>query len=150
MNNNFSFDVEKRNYAIRTSNTEACVGVLSKKEEFEHIDYHLNSTICAAALSALDNKTFETADRFLLTTIGRSRNSGMVVDEWLNITGGGVMMTEPVTGSVVLKLGNVKVYALDFSGNRIKEMPQIKDGKGNTVITITAENSSVYYEIVRG
>ena len=86
----------------------------------------------------------------MLTTIGRSRNSGMVVDEWLNITGGGVMMTEPVTGSVVLKLGNVKVYALDFSGNRIKEMPQIKDGKGNTVITITAENSSVYYEIVRG
>lgn len=150
VNNNFSFDVEKRNYAIRTSNTEACVGVLSKKEEFEHIDYHLNSTICAAALSALDNKTFETADRFLLTTIGRSRNSGMVVDEWLNITGGGVMMTEPVTGSVVLKLGDVKVYALDFSGNRIKEMPQIKDGKGNTVITITAENSSVYYEIVRG
>ena len=149
MNENFMFDSEKHLYSIKTSNTEACVGVLSTTETFDHIDYHLESAICAAALSALDNQTFETADRFLLTTVGRTRNNGMEVDQWFNISGGGDSVTEPVTGSVVLKLGDVKVYALDFSGQRIREMNQFKDTQGNTVVPITENDSAVYYEIVR-
>ena len=149
-NKNFSFDIDKHIYKIQTKNTEGFVGVFSEKEGFEHIDYHLNSAICAATLSALDNETFDTAKRFLLTTVGRTRRSEMEVDEWFNITGDGDMVTEPVKGSVVLRLGDVRVYALDFSGQRICEMQQIKDERGNTIIPITEENSAVYYEIIRG
>jgi hypothetical protein len=73
----------------------------------------------------------------------------MSVDEWFNVTAGKEMLTEPVTGSVVLKLGNVKVYALDFSGQRLWEMKQYKDSKGNIIVPITEDNSAFYYEIVK-
>ena len=150
INDNFMFDSGKHIYKIKTANTEACIGVLSEKEEFDYIDYHLNSAICAAALSALDGKDFKTADRLLLTTVGRTRNEGMQVDEWFNIEGGGDSVTEPVTGMVVFKnLGNIKVYALDFSGRKTHEMAQVKDKKGNIIVPITEDNSAVYYEIVR-
>ena len=150
VNKMFKVDAEKHVYSIKTPNTEGCVGTLSETESFEHINYYLQSPICAAVLSALDNKTFDNANRFLLTTAGRSKNKGMTVDEWFNVSGGEEALTEPVTGSIMLKLGNVRVYALDFSGQRLWEMKQYKDSKGNTIIPITEENSAFYYEIIRG
>ena len=148
-NANFKTDADKHIYYVRSSNTEAFVGVPDKRESFEHIDYHFGSAICAAALSALDGKTFETADRFLLTTIGRTAREDQFTDEWFNVTGEGKMLTEKVTGQVVLKLGKVKVYALGVNGERLWEMPQVTDVRGNTIISVTKENSSVYYEIVK-
>lgn len=149
VNKMFKFDSEKHIYSIKTKNTEGCVGVLSESESFDHISYHFQSPICAAVLSALDNKNLDNAERYLLTTAGRSKSEGMSVDEWFNVTAGKEMLTEPVTGSVVLKLGNVKVYALDFSGQRLWEMKQYKDSKGNIIVPITEDNSAFYYEIVK-
>ena len=148
-NPNFRTDADKHISSIRTSNTEAFVGVPGKAESFDHIDYIFNSAICAASLNALGGKDFESADRFLLTTVGRTRRQDQLTDEWFNITGEGDMVTEQVAGQVVLKLGKVRVYALNFSGERLWEMQQITDSRGNTIIPITKETSAVYYEIVR-
>lgn len=148
-NKSFKYDADEKVYSIRTNNTEACVGVLAETEAFDHINYHFGNSVCAVSLSALDGKTLDTAERFLLTTAGRSRRSDMFVDEWFNISGSGDMVTEPITGSFVLKIGDVRVYALDFSGQRLWEMPQLKDSQGNTVVPVSRENSSVYYEIVK-
>ena len=57
-NKYFVFDSGKGVYSIRTYNTEACVGMLSEIEVFEHMEVDINSSACAIALSVLDNKKF--------------------------------------------------------------------------------------------
>lgn len=148
-NKYFVFDSGKGVYSIRTYNTEACVGMLSEIEVFEHMEVDINSSACAIALSVLDNKKFNNADRYLLTCTPRSRNKGMIVDEWYNIAGGEETVMEPIFGKVILKLGDVDVYALDFSGQRVEKVECAKDNDGNTVLDLTYQGT-VYYEIVKG
>lgn len=148
-NKNFVFDYEENIYGIRNSQTEAFVGALDVKEELEHIDIYVDNAMCAVVLSCLDGKTFDNANRFLLTTVGRTRNKGMLADRWKQVTGGAESVTEPVTGTFVLKNGKCRVYSLDFSGNRKKEIPTVTDRNGNVSFNVSVEDSSVYYEIVK-
>lgn len=150
-NDNFVFDKDDKIYQIRTDNTEAFVGILGDYETQKHIDVSIDNTFSAVALSALDNKTFADADRFLLTTVGRTRNDGMDIGE-MNIIldyGGEKAVTEPVTGKIVLKLGRCRVYSLDYSGQRTAEIEVKYDSRGNASFVMDSGNSAPYYEIVR-
>ena len=119
-------------------------------ETQKHFDAEVDNSLSAVVLSALDGKTLDTAGRFLFTTVSRTRHKGMEMDNLHNILNRGEeLVTEPVTGRFTFKVGKCRVYALDFSGQRIMEMPVSFDKNGNTVMSVTRENSAVYYEIVK-
>lgn len=146
-NDNFVFNPYDGIYAVRCDSTEAFVGNLASVEEQEHMDIYADNALCAVVLTAMEGKSIDTADRLLLTTVAKTRNQGMIIDRWFNTEGGGESVTEPVTGKFALKLGKCKIYALDFSGRRISEIPTVIDENGNVNFEINAGNSAVYYEI---
>lgn len=148
-NDNFVFDPTDGIYAVRSASTEAVAGNLSSTENQKHIDIYADNVLCAVVLSAVGGKNIDNADKLLLTTVARTRNRGATVDRWFNILGGDELVTEPVTGRFTLKLGECKVYALDFSGRRICEIPTMKDKNGNLTFEVNADNSATYYEISR-
>ena len=58
-------------------------------------------------------------------------------------------MAEPLSGRFTLRLnGNFKVYALNFNGERISEIPVTKRGNEST-FKLSGDNGCIYYEIVR-
>ncbi len=149
-NDNFVFDPNEGIYGVRNDTTEAFVGKLSECEQQEHIDMFVDNVYSAVVLSALDNKTFDDANRFLLTTVARTRNDGMTFDDWNNVLVWGTeALTEPVTGKFTLKIGECRVYALDFSGRRIAEIPTIINEQGDVTFEVQSDSAATYYEIVR-
>ncbi len=149
-NSNIVFDYADKIYQIRTANTEAFSGMPLEKESTAHMDAYVNNTLCTVALSVLDGKSFSDGGRYLLTTVARTRNSGMTTGEMNIITDfGGETLSEPVTGSFELKLGNCRVYALDLSGRRIAEIATERTADGIR-FSVNNDNAAVYYEIEGG
>lgn len=148
-NAHFVFEPKDGVYAVRCANTEAVVGNLASVETQKHIDIYVDNVLSAVVLSAIGGKDIDNADRLLLTTVARTRNQGISIDRWFNTEGGGDLVTEPVTGKFILKLGECKVYALNFSGERVCEIPTQKDKNGNLAFEVNVDNSAVYYEISR-
>ena len=149
-NKNFVYDISDNVYGVRNDTTEGFVGAMNLYETQKHLDAEVDNSLSAVVLSALNGKTLDTAGRFLFTTVSRTRHKGMEMDNLHNILNRGEeLVTEPVTGRFTFKVGKCRVYALDFSGQRIMEMPVSFDKNGNTVMSVTRENSAVYYEIVK-
>ena len=90
--------------------------------------------------------------KLLLTAAGRSMNSKMSLEVHRQITnvGEAQVMAEPLSGRFTLRLnGNFKVYALNFNGEKISEIPVYKNAVMKSTFKLSGDNGCIYYEIVR-
>ena len=92
---------------IDTPRTQGLVGFVPRKDwPLTHLSAELGNEFAAVTLSSLDGEPIYRSDRLLLTTAGRSGNSGMEWNErrtMLTKWGKAPSWIEPITGWVILK-----------------------------------------------
>ena len=105
------------------------------------------------ALNSATKETLANTDRILLTAVSKARNTGMEMDDEgmkLLKAGTGPMLVEPVAAELVIKTTrDIKVYALDSSGQRKAEVPVAKTSEGYSSFSIGKEYQAVHYEIAK-
>jgi hypothetical protein len=107
-------------------------------------------------VQSLENKPISESNRLLVTAVGNAINTGMETvpaGNRLKNPGKEPVLVEPMKGTVtVLQMkgdwSKVKVYALDASGTRIKEIPSSRENK-NLVFEMKPEYQALNYEVVR-
>ncbi len=100
-------------------------------------------------VSSLEKKSLSEADRWLVTTIARARNTGMKFNEdgkTLLEVGQAPILLEPVSINVRLKRrGRPTVYVLDHAGTRTGRTVPVRRGR---FVADGAKTQAIYYEVV--
>ncbi|MGB3617855.1 MAG: hypothetical protein WBA12_07025, partial [Catalinimonas sp.] len=98
-------------------------------------------------LTSLDReRPLSAADRWLVTTVARARNTGMEIsdDGRLVAPGEAPLLLEPVVADLQLKRRRGRVWVLDHTGRRTGRSFAFRQGK---VHLDGAEHRTTYYEI---
>lgn len=122
---------------IDTPRTQAVIGFFENKP-VETRDMRLtlaNGAFAAVALTSLDGEPLSKSQRVLLTATGRADPSG-------------APRLEPVAGEVTLRplapsQRDRKIFALDLTGHRLKEVPLVERG-----FKLQPELNAAWYEII--
>ncbi|MCX6908288.1 MAG: hypothetical protein NTY01_09620, partial [Verrucomicrobia bacterium] len=122
---------------IDTPRTQAVIGFFPR-QPLETRDLRLTLTdgaFAAVALTSLDGEPLSKSQRALLTATGRADPSG-------------AQRLEPVAGDVMLRWlapsqRDWKVFALDLTGRRLKEVPLVERG-----FKLQPELNAAWYEII--
>jgi len=136
-------------FTIDTAGTKAVVG-FAPEEPFELGEVRITPGTSGAAiyLTAVEKEgTLANADRILLTTIARSRNTGMkYLNDLLLSPGEAPIRMEPVKATVrIQREGNPVVHVLDHDGRRTgRTVAVAEDGRFEVDGSAT---QAVYYEI---
>ena len=101
--------------------------------------------------TSLDDKPIEQSKRLLILASSGAENTDMkwnadrtsVGDQW----GSGPTLVNVVTGQVGLPIKSSKVFALDGTGKRIKEIPT-KLGSSGLHFELKPEHKTIWYEVV--
>ena len=154
VNNQLRWDKNNKTLEINTGCTQGYIGFVGgNPTALDDVEMELDSSHASVMLTSLSNDPIKSADRLLLSAVGRWRLSGQLYSEdarTMLYTGETPMLLEPVVGKVRLKSNYAyKVYCLDESGQRIKEAPVRVLENGMTEITLCADNEAVNYELVR-
>ena len=122
---------------IDTPRTQAIIGFFPK-QPVETRDLRLtlaDGAFAAVALTSLDGEPLSKSQRLLLTATGRADPSG-------------APRLEPVAGEVSLRWlapsrHDKKIFALDLTGHRLKEVPLVENG-----FKLQPELNAAWYEII--
>lgn len=130
-------DWQKGRVRIDTPRTQAVIGFFGR-QPVETRDMRLalaNGAFAAVAITSLDGEALSKSQRVLLTATGRADPSGEP-------------RLEPVAGEVTLRplaptQRDRKVFALDLTGRRLKEVPLVERG-----FKLQPELNAAWYEII--
>ncbi len=149
-------------FEVNTKSTQGAVGYIGGRNiRLNDVDLYINTSYAQVTVSALGarvngvNPTVATADTLLITAVGQSRNSGAEISSdgtTITALGTSPILVQPIVGKVVLKsYDDFEVYILSSSGVRVTDRTATvgKDENGYTVITLTKEDKTTYYEVVR-
>lgn len=153
----------KTQVMINTLQTQAVVGYLSGSEfSLNDVDIVTSTDFANITVSALglkkDNtvditQTLSNAERILVTAIGQERNTGMTYNASGSIvTNGGEapILLEQIIGQITFKTyDDFVIYILNTSGQRIGEAKYYKNDLGYTVLDMTLNDQTMFYEVVR-
>ncbi|NHE58529.1 hypothetical protein [Cyclobacterium plantarum] len=138
-------------FTINSSGTKGLVGFAkNSKIDLDRFSIKTDNEFAVILLSSMDpSRGLGDADRLLVTTMARAKNTGMEYNEdktELLATGEAPVLLEPV--NVELSLPDDRtftVHVLDHAGNRTgKTLPV----SSNTITIRGAETKAIYYEIV--
>lgn len=150
MNDELLWDLNDGVFTVENSNVNAFAGEIKQEERLKKLNINLDNENAAVVLGALEGN-FDTAEKYLLITVGSVRNKNEKIStRSVKKAGEAPVMYEPITGVYTLKIkGDLTVYSLGFSGERLQQIPTSKTKEGYTEFGITQENAAMYYEIVR-
>lgn len=151
-NNHLYWDFSHGFLDVRTSKTEAVTGLLEEKEELPTFIIDTDNSYVTAALTAIDENTVSSSCHYLLTAVGTAQNKKSRVNldrqRYASLGEDGIL-SEPITANIVLKrTGNAEVYALNASGERIKQITVSKNRNGYSVFDISQGDCASSYEIL--
>lgn len=144
-------DGPKGYFTINTEGTQGLVGFPPAQEvKLSDMTFSTTNSFAVMLATSLEKgKGITEANRILITTVARARNTGMVYDqqkEKLIDVGGAPLLLEPVRMEIKLeKTGTPKVYVLDHAGNRTEQEVPIKDG---SFLLDGSIYKTLYYEVV--
>lgn len=134
---------------IDTPGTQAVVGFASGRTiQFADVAITPATPFCAVYVSAIDpDDSITSADRLLITTLARVRNTGQkLIAGDLIARGDGPMRVEPVSVDVRLRRSDrATVHILDHDGRRTGKTVDLHDG---TLRLEGRETRAIYYEVV--
>ncbi|MDF2927547.1 MAG: hypothetical protein K0R57_6461 [Paenibacillaceae bacterium] len=141
-------------FRVDTEYTNIATGFIGGKTiPLSFANITLNNPSATIALNSVTWDTLADTDRILLSAVSKARNTGMVMDDEgmvMQEPGTGPMLVEPVAADLVIKTtGDIKVYALDSSGQRKGEVPVVKTAEGYSRFSIGKEYQAVHYEITK-
>lgn len=142
----FKLDTEYSNLAAGS--------IGGKAIENEYSTIELENYTAVIALTSATGKALKESESVLVTTVSRSRNTGSLLDPTgytIMTPGTGPQLIEPVVADITIKLtDDIKVYALDFNGQRKAELPIEKTKEGYSRFKADGhEYKAVHYEIVK-
>ena len=147
-----TWDVTRRGYfTIQTAGTVGLVGFSEGQPAGNAaVEVRTETPFAVVLVSSLDPKQgLDKANRWLITTVARARNTGMTFDadhKTLLTVGEAPILLEPVNVDLRLKRrGKPTVHVLDHVGNRTgRKLPVL-----NGVVRIDGEREkTIYYEVV--
>lgn len=151
---NIYWDFKNGFVDIRTSKAEAVTGILEEPEELPTFKINTINSYITAALVSVDENNVTSANHYIFTAVGTSQNSGSLVNlarQRFTAVGENGILCEPIMGTVTIKrTGNMQVYALNASGERIKQISVTKDRFGYGIFTLSQSDGASTYEIVIG
>jgi hypothetical protein len=134
-------------FTMDTAGTQALVGYAQgRTADLGQVTITSQSPFSAIYVSAADqNAGLADGRRWLVTTMARARNEGMVYHgRTLLRRGNPPILMEPVKATLKLKRQGATVHVLDHDGRRTGQTVPVQDG---TVVLDGAETQAVYYEI---
>ena len=151
-----SADFRRNTFRAATSRSEALILPEGTELAGKCLTVRNRKSYCVAGAIALNGGTMPESSRILLLHIANVRREGMtfrgrgvLVTDW----GGGAMLAQRAVADFSLELpaGNWKLYALDFSGRRQKEVPfRLENGRlCFTADTFGAREPVFAYELIR-
>ncbi len=136
-------------FTVDTPGTQAVVGYAQGKTAgLGLVDITSGTPFASVYVTAVEkDEDLSSGDRWLVTTIARLRNTGMVyVGRKLLKKGSSPILMEPVQAELNIKReGKATVHVLDHDGRRTGETLPMKDGN---VLLDGASTQAVYYEVV--
>lgn len=151
---NIYWDFKNGFLDIRTPKAEVVTGLLQEAEELPTFKIDSINSYLTAALVAVDENNVTSANHYIFTAVGTSQNSGGLVNlarQRFTAVGDNGILCEPILGTVTIKrTGNMQVYALNASGERIKQITVTKDRLGYGIFTLSESDGASTYEIVIG
>lgn len=143
---------EETTFTIDTPYTNAISG-LQPSVEKNMGDAIINYTnpFAVISLNSITDETLQNTNKILLTAIGRSRNTGFILNgSAIQNAGQAPVLVELISGEIILKTGdNIMVYALDSSGTRTASIPVSTTVEGYRNFNISTQYNAVYYEILK-
>ena len=135
---------------VNTPGTQAVFGFLTpEKVELDDLTMQSDNAFAVIFVSSLDpDRSIAEADRLLVTTLARARNTGMQYGspDSLATTGMAPAILEPVDVRLELSGKPGRVYVLDHLGARTGQTVPVQ---GKSVHLDGARYRTIYYEIVR-
>lgn len=151
---NIYWDFETGFTDIRTPKAEVVTGLLQEAEEMPTFKINTINSYITAALVSADENNVTSAKHYVFTAVGTSQNSKSLVNlarQRYTSVGENGILCEPIIGTVTIKrTGNMQVYALNASGERIKQISVTKDRLGYGLFTMSQSDGASTYEIVIG
>jgi len=149
-----SSDTSNEIFKLNAAKTQAVSGNISNQTiELDDVIVNFSNSCPTMYLTALEDAPIWQSDCLLLTLVGDTRNTGMQLSEdgrTIINPGTAPVLVEPICGSVTLKTtDDVKVYALNSSGERIKEKSVSKTANGYSSFLTEASDKAMHYEIVK-
>ena len=148
-------DMNNKLFMLNTERSQAVTGYLEEKDiELSDVELHgIKTKFASVILTSLSEDSLKECDSMLLTAVSRHRNWEQLVSEqshkFLSTNFGPIIM-EQIIGDVVLKsYDNFKVYALGGDGKRTRELVTSKTPEGYTKFSLTRDDETINYEIVR-
>jgi len=148
---NYSGEHQTGNIIINTPSLQGFSGFSDKKVyETGHLSLSINTPFAVVLFTSPEaGKTLEESDRWLVTTVARARNTGMVYNEEMTElleVGSAPILLEPVDFSVTLKGKRPKqINILDHGGNATGNSFQ---PTGNHIEIIGSLHQTLFYEII--
>lgn len=139
---------------LNAERTQGAFGALRGKAiACDDVRIETPNEFCAIIVTALENKPIPEAARLLVVAVGRSQNMALAPDKG-PVPEGGVnsvppCLMEPVRGTVSVRTGASKVYAVDASGYRVGEVPAERAAGGMLTFRMAGKPQVLYYEITR-
>lgn len=143
------------NLGFFAADSDKCSGLTMNEPiniRLRKFGFNSKSKYATVILNGEKGTDIESANRLLLTAVGRTMNANMSiipnVDKFADV-GTSPVYIEPIEGQIDIYLsGAYCVYALDLSGNRISEIETRKIANGFS-FTLSKYNKCIYYEIER-
>lgn len=140
-------------FKVNTEKSQVVSGYISGQDiELDDMIVNVDNYFATISLGAVEDKPIYQGGTLLLTVLGDTRNTGMVMsDDELTMTEAGTspVIVEPIEGTITLKTkNNVTVYALNSSGQRTAQKETAKTTEGYTVFELEASDKAMHYEIV--
>lgn len=148
-------DLNNKLFLLKTDCTQAATGYLENKDiELSDVKLgNIKTKFATVILTSLSEDSLKECDSMLLTAVSRHRNWEQILTEQSNkflSTNFGPIIMEQIIGDVVLKsYDDFKVYALGGDGRRTRELETSKTDEGYTKFSLTRDDETINYEIVR-
>lgn len=154
VNGQLRTDMKNNIFEINTAKTQGYIGKIGGTTGvLDNMNVNIDNAFGVVTLTSLSYDDIDSAEKLLLTTVARWRNTGTRYSsdgQKMLVAGENPMIAEPVTGYVDIKTnGKYSVYCLDQSGQRIKEARTEDMPDGMTRIYLDKDNKCFNYEIVK-
>jgi len=149
-------DANQGTLLVNTARSQAFAGFKpNQKVSLANVELELDSAFAVVIVSSLDDQPLSSSRRILVTALGNSVNSGMLLEPSRNRirqAGSSPILVEPILGRLTLRaltgVGELTVHALGPSGERERAVA-INHSEGGLVLKLAAEHRTMHYEIVR-
>lgn len=150
-------DASNGRFEVDTARSQAFAGFRpTSAVTLGNATIELASPFAVLTVSALDDAPIASAKRVLVSALGNAVNTGMSLTPGGNSIvnpGTAPTLVEPIRAKVTLikltgNLEKARAYALGSSGERMAEVPLVRD-QGSLSLSIGPAHRTLHYEIVR-